>query len=55
MALLEVDDLRVGFDTDAGLVRARWAEHLSGRYDWRHQLWDVLMFQAWLEHRGTRG
>ncbi len=28
-------------------VRAAWAEHLSGRRDWTHRLWIVLMWQAW--------
>ena len=30
-------------------VRAAWAEHLSGRRNRQYELWDVLMFQAWLE------
>ena len=30
-------------------VRQKWAEHLSGRRNWQHSLWSVLMFQAWLE------
>lgn len=29
-------------------IRKMWAEHLSGRYNRQHHLWDVLMFQAWL-------
>ena len=32
-----------------GPVRAKWQQHLSGRRNWEHQLWDVLMFQLWLE------
>ncbi len=33
-------------------VRTAWAEHQSGRLDRAHELWDVLMFQAWLQEQG---
>ncbi|MEB3197485.1 MAG: asparagine synthase C-terminal domain-containing protein, partial [Candidatus Sericytochromatia bacterium] len=35
-------------------VRERWQAHLSGRVNAQHELWCVLMFQAWLENnKGT--
>ena len=30
-------------------IRKMWKEHLTGAHNHQNQLWDVLMFQAWLE------
>lgn len=30
-------------------IRMMWKEHLSGARNHQHHLWDILMFQAWLE------
>lgn len=34
---------------DAVPIRHAWAEHLSGRRDWTHRIWTILMLQAWRE------
>ncbi len=36
-------------------IRDLWNQHLNGTRSWHYHLWDVLMFQAWLERtRSTR-
>jgi asparagine synthase (glutamine-hydrolysing) len=39
---------------NASAVRKKWEEHISGRRDWHHWLWNVLVFQAWNERWNTR-
>lgn len=34
-------------------IRSKWEEHLSGKRNWQQPLWNVLMFQAWLEKESS--
>lgn len=33
------------------VVRNKWKEHLSKKRNWENQLWDVIVFQAWLDEQ----
>jgi asparagine synthase (glutamine-hydrolysing) len=37
---------RVGL-LDPQPIQEKWAEHQSGKHNWQHFLWNVLMFEAW--------
>ena len=53
-ALLEPDRLRRDGYIRPQPVAQAWTEHQSGQFNHQHFLWNVLMFQAWLERRATR-
>jgi asparagine synthase (glutamine-hydrolysing) len=36
---------------DSKIVRSKWIEHLSGQRNWENQLWDVMVFQSWLDEQ----
>jgi asparagine synthase (glutamine-hydrolysing) len=47
--LLNENRLRDAALLDHNVVRRFWQEHLDGRYNWQHLLWNVLMLEAWRE------
>lgn len=51
-ALLDETRLRSQGFFDVAPVRQKWAEHLAEKQNWHYSLWNVLMFQAWLETQG---
>lgn len=51
-ALLEKNKMQQVGLFNTSLVHHKWSEHLAGKRNWQHLLWNVLMFQAWLESNG---
>ena len=52
--LLDESHLRQDGYFNPAPIRQKWKEHLSGQRNWQYHLWDILMFQAWLEQEQMR-
>ncbi|MCU1586450.1 MAG: asnB [Microbacteriaceae bacterium] len=52
-ALLEPSRLRAEGYFHVEPILTMWADHLTGRRNWHHHLWTILMFQAWLEQQAA--
>jgi asparagine synthase (glutamine-hydrolysing) len=52
--LLSPDRLRNEGFLDPEPIVTKWREHLKGERHWHYYLWNVLMFQAWLELENER-
>lgn len=52
--LLEENRLRQDGLFRAQTVRQKWSEHLARKGDWGQAIWNVLMFQGWLEAQRSR-
>jgi asparagine synthase (glutamine-hydrolysing) len=48
-SLLDERRLRVEGFFDSAAIRSMWTGHLSHAFNWHHNLWAILMFQAWHE------
>ncbi len=48
-ALLATEAVKRDGYFDSRVLSRKWTEHLSGSSNWGPQLWNVLMFQSWLE------
>jgi asparagine synthase (glutamine-hydrolysing) len=53
-ALLDERRLREEGYLDSEETLRLWREHRDGARDWTGRLWNILMFQAWLDSRSSR-
>jgi asparagine synthase (glutamine-hydrolysing) len=53
-ALLDPKRMKEEGFFDSAAVRRKWDAHLQGCGNWQYHLWDVLMFQSWLENQSDR-
>ena len=52
-ALLSTPKLEEHGIFDSRAVRALWIQHQAGTYDWQYHLWDVLVFQQWINSQAN--
>ncbi len=50
-SLLNPEVIRRQKYLNAHLVEKMWSQHLAGIADWHFQLWNILMFQQWLDEQ----
>jgi len=51
--LLNENTLRQQGIFNVAEVHDRWTKHLSGE-NWAYLIWDVLMFQSWMDHQSNK-
>lgn len=50
-SLLDASRLKKEGYFHASPIRSKWEEHLDGKANWPNQIWNVLMFQSWLDEQ----
>jgi asparagine synthase (glutamine-hydrolysing) len=53
-ALLDPGRLEQEGFFNSAVIRKKWDAHQKRRGNWQYHLWDVLMFQSWLESQSDR-
>ncbi|MEQ9450599.1 MAG: asparagine synthase (glutamine-hydrolyzing) [Pseudomonadales bacterium] len=53
-ALLDPARIKADGYLNAELIATTWQQHLSGEQQWHYLLWDVLMFNAWLDEQARQ-
>jgi asparagine synthase (glutamine-hydrolysing) len=48
-SLIAVDRLKGDGFFRPDPIRLMWEEHLSGQRNWQYLIWDIVMFQSWLD------
>ncbi len=52
--LLDEERLKSEGFFDVESIRGKWQEHVLGKRNWQYHLWDVLMFEAWLDAQSSQ-